>query len=67
MGKIDFSKIKEAVEDRKKFLDENPETRPLQKEIDELLRKVGKDHYQRQLALQTKMLNTFFQIVDVWK
>lgn len=66
MGGIDFYKIKEAVERRNIFLVENPEVQPLQNEIDELLKSAGKDHYKRQVVLQEKMLNTLFQIVEVY-
>jgi len=64
---VDFNKIKEAVERRNEFLAEHPELQPLQDEIDDILKIAGKNHHNRQVALQTKMLNTWTKIVEVWE
>ena len=67
MANIDFNKIKEAVRQRDDFLEEHPELQPLQDEINEVLKKAGKNHHNRQVALQTMMLNSWFRIVEVWE
>ena len=66
MVEINFVEIKETVKKRNEFLLENPELQSLQIEIDELLTKAGKDHYQCQAALQSKMLNTSYAIVKIF-
>lgn len=66
MSKIDFNKIKDAVKKRNEFLAEHPSLQILQNEIDELLRKTGNNSYNRQVALQSMMLNTWFRMVKVF-
>lgn len=63
---IDFKRIQEAVEARDAFLKENPQLLPLQKKIQEVLNKAGPNKHNRQAALQELMLNTWFQILEVW-
>lgn len=64
---VDFNKIKEAVAKRDAFLAEHPELQPLQDKINEVLRNAGSDVHNRQAALQALMLDTWFQVVDVWQ
>lgn len=60
----DFEAIKEAVDKRNMFLAQHPEYQYLQDEIDEVLKKAGNNH-NRQVALQTMMLNTWYRILEV--
>lgn len=62
---VDFEKIKEAVEKRNEFLAQHPEYQWLQDEIDETLKKIGNNHHNRQAAIQTMMLNTWFRITKL--
>lgn len=64
-AKNKFEKIKEAVEKRDLFLEEHPELLPLQEEINEVLRKAGSSHHNRQVALQTMMLESWFRITKI--
>ena len=59
---IDFNKIKRLVEKRDKFLEEHPELRPLQEEINEELRKAGNNIQRRNAVLQDMMLNSWYRI-----
>jgi len=63
-----FAKVKEAVEKRNQFLAEHPELQPLQDEIDEMLKKFKtKDYHNRCVAMQTKMLDTWWKFVEAWE
>lgn len=62
---VDFNKIKEATEKRDQFLKENPQLQPLQDKINELC--LGKTNYERQVIIQQLMLNTWYEVVNVWE
>ena len=67
MSDIDFEKIKEAVRARDQFISENPQIQVFQDQINDVLKKAGSNSHNRQVALQTFMLETWAQIVDVWE
>lgn len=64
---MDFNKIREAVEKRDEYLKEHPELQPLQDEINKLLKDAGNNVHNRQVAIQTAMLNTWYKIIDAWE
>ena len=63
---VDFAKIKELREEINKLLEEHPELRPLQEEIDSELSKCGNDTQRRNAKIQEMMMNTWYKIVPTW-
>ena len=64
---VDFNEIKRLVEARNEFLAENPQYLPLQEKINEVLKNAGNNSHNRQVALQKVMLDTWYQVVEVWE
>ena len=60
-----FQIIKDLVEERDRFLAENPELNSLQDEINEVLLKAGNNQQQRQQKIQEMLLNTWFEITKI--
>lgn len=63
--RIDFNKIKEAVQKRDEFLREHPELEPLQEEINALLMNAGNDKRKRNVLLQQLLLESWSRITQV--
>jgi len=65
---VDFEKIKELREKINQLLEEHPELKPLQDEINERLAKIPSTDYQRRnQVIQEFMFNTWSRIVKVWE
>jgi hypothetical protein len=56
MGVVEFPKIKELQEELARLLEERPEFKPLQAEIDEALKKAGNNKINRNVVIQTMMM-----------
>ncbi len=66
MGKvisIDSSRSAKALRERDRFLADHPELKPLQREIDEMLRKAGSRH-NRLVMIRNLMMDSFFDLND---
>ncbi|MBF0362182.1 MAG: hypothetical protein HQK49_14295 [Oligoflexia bacterium] len=57
--KIDIKLLTKLIEEREKLLQEKPHLQKLQKEIDELLQKIGDDPNKRMIALNEIMMRKF--------
>ncbi len=66
MGKvirIESSRSAKALKRRDSFLNKHPELRPLQHEIDEMLRKAGSRH-NRLVLIHNLMMDSFLDLKD---
>lgn len=66
MGKvirIESSRSAMALRERDSFLAKHPELKPLQREIDEMLRKAGSRH-NRLVMIRNLMMDSFFDLND---
>jgi hypothetical protein len=66
MGKlipIESSRSARALRERDRFLGKHPELRPLQHQIDEMLRKAGSRH-NRLVMIRNLMMDSFLDLND---
>lgn len=61
----DFNKIKDLVKKRDVFLAEHPELMALQEEINRILMEAGPNKHNRNVALQSMLLKTWFRITEI--
>lgn len=62
---IDFKKISDLRKEINKLIEEKPELRELQDEIDRRLEAAGPDHQRRNQVIQEMMLNEWFRITKL--
>lgn len=61
----DFEVIREAVQKRDQFLNDHPELRPMQEEINHLLAMAGPDKRKRNILLQQLLLESWYRMTGI--
>jgi hypothetical protein len=61
--RIDSSRSARALKERDLFLSKHPELKPLQREVDDMLRKAGSRH-NRLVMIRNLMMDSFLDLND---
>jgi hypothetical protein len=61
--RIESSRSAKALKERDRFLGKHPELKPLQREVDDMLRKAGSTH-NRLVMIRNLMMDSFLDLND---
>jgi hypothetical protein len=61
--RIESSRSAKALKERDRFLADHPELKPLQREVDDMLRKAGSTH-NRLVMIRNMMMDSFLDLND---
>lgn len=64
---MDIQKLKEAIERREKFLEENPKMREFQKKIEEELDKAGESMHNRLAVMEAMLISSAQELIKEMK